>query len=146
MQILQRYWIHLGGRALKTFRPLLGNKTFQQILDENPGGCHTELTDTSHFHIDLFGNYVPGLCSGLAILRDDLAQPLSQEKYPILVNLYLYGIQGFFEFARKNYGFCPQSTNYINKCDLCTEIRTHLMKSGYDISNELSPAEFYIRS
>jgi hypothetical protein len=39
MQVLQRYWIHLGGRALETFRPLLGNKSWQQILAENSAGC-----------------------------------------------------------------------------------------------------------
>jgi hypothetical protein len=143
MQILQRYWIHLGGRALETFRPWLGKKTFQHILDENPGGCATELTDTSHFHIDLFGNYIPGLCAGLAIWKDDLGTPLSMEKYPILLNLYQNGIGGFFEFARQNYGFSPQKTNYINKCDLCTEIRTHLITKDYNESMELNPAEFY---
>ena len=146
MQILQRYWIHLGGRALETFRPLLGDKNCPQVLDENPGGCAAELTDTSHFHIDLFGNYIPGLCSGLAIWKDDLGTPLSMEKYPILVNLYLNGIGGLFEFARENYGFSPQKTNYINKCDLCTEIRTYLIKNDYDESNELSPVEFYGRN
>jgi hypothetical protein len=136
----------LGGRALETFRPWLGKKTFQQILDENPGGCAAELTDTSHFHIDLFGNYIPGLCSGLAIWKDDLGTPLSTERYPILVNLYLNGIGGLFVFARENYGFSPQKTNYINKCDLCTEIRTHLIKKDYDESKELNPAEFYTRN
>lgn len=145
-QILQRYWIHLGGRALETFRPLLGKKTFQQILAENPAGCAAELTDTSHFHIDLFGNYIPGLCSGLAIFRDDLGSPLSTEKYPILMGLFHNGIQGLFEFAKENFTFFPQRINYINKCDLCTEIRTHLVINGYNKSNELKPKEFYLRS
>ena len=108
MQILQRYWIHLGGRALETFRPLLGKKTLQHILAENPAGCAAELSDTNHFHIDLFGNYIPGLCSGLAIFRDDLGPPLSKEKYPILVELYNNGIQGLFEFAKENYAFSTQ--------------------------------------
>lgn len=146
MQILQRYWIHLGGRALETFRPLLGKKTLQHILAENPAGCAAELSDTSHFHIDLFGNYIPGLCSGLAIFRDDLGPPLSKEKYPILVELYNNGIQGLFEFAKGNYAFSPQRNDYINKCDLCTEIRTHLVKNDYNETNELKPKEFYLRS
>ena len=146
MQILQRYWIHLGGRALETFRPLLGNKTWQQILAENPAGCAVELADTSHFHIDLFGNYIPGLCSGLAVFRDDLGIPLSRQRYPILLNLFNNGIQGLFEFAADNFDFSPQRDNYINKCDLCTEIRTHLVINGYDKSNELKPREFYLRS
>ncbi|CAB1060493.1 Radical SAM domain protein [Olavius sp. associated proteobacterium Delta 1] len=144
MQILQRYWIHLGGRALETFRPLLGEKTSQQIIAENPAGCAAELTDTSHFHIDLFGNYIPGLCSGLAISKDALGTPLSTERYPILMDLYHNGIRGLFEFAEKNYAFSPQRIDYINKCDLCTEIRTHLVINDYNQSNELKPAEFYM--
>ena len=146
MQILQRYWIHFGGRALETFRPFMGKKTYQQIVDENPDDCRAELSDTSHFHIDLFGNYVPGLCSGLAICRDDLGAPLPQEKYPILVELYLNGIRGLVQMARENFEFSPQLTNYINKCDICMEVRSHLIKANYNDSNELSPAEFYTRS
>ncbi len=146
MQILRCYWIHLGGRALETFRPLLGNKTRQQILAENPAGCAVELADTSHFHIDLFGNYIPGLCSGLAIFRDDLGTPLSKGKYPILLDLFHNGIQGLFEFAADNFEFSPQRENYINKCDLCTEIRKHLVINDYNKSNELQPREFYLRS
>jgi hypothetical protein len=145
-QILQRYWIHLGGRALETFRPFLGGKSCQQILDENSGGCAVELSDTSHFHIDLFGNYIPGLCSGLAISDDDLGTPLSEERYPILVELYSNGIRGLVQTARDKFGFSPQRSDYINKCDLCTEIRKHLIKNDYDRSNELKPKEFYLRS
>ena len=146
MQIMQRYWIHLGGRALETFRPLLGKKSCQQILAENPAGCATELSDTSHFHIDLFGNYIPGLCSGLAISADDLGKPLSREKYPLLKELYQNGIRGLVETVREQYDFTPQRSNYINKCDLCTEVRSYMVKSVYDQSNELEPEEFYLRS
>jgi len=58
--VIGRCWIHMGGRALDTFRPVLRAKTLEHILRENPGGCARELTDTSHFHLDLFGNYIPG--------------------------------------------------------------------------------------
>jgi hypothetical protein len=145
MQILQRYWIHLGGRALETFRPLLGKKTLQQILDENPAGCAAELTDTSHFHIDLFGNYIPGLCSGLAVFRDDLGRPLTKETYPILTTLFHHGIRGLVQKAGDMAGYAPQKSHYINKCDLCTEVRTFLVLNDFNESNELNPVEFYIR-
>jgi hypothetical protein len=142
-QILQRYWIHLGGRALETYRPLLGQKTFQQILNENPGGCAAELTDTGHFHIDLFGNYIPGLCSGLSISIEDLGKPLSDETYPILTSLYRHGIRGLIRMTDDSGGFSPQKDLYVNKCDLCTEVRSFLVQNDYHGSEELNPAEFY---
>ncbi len=146
LEVLNRYWIHFGGRALDTFRPLLGKKKLKQILDENPGGCRAELKDTSHFHMDLFGNYIPGLCSGLAISSTDLGSRLSTEKYPILVTLYSEGIRGLVSMAAEKFDFTPQGNNYINKCDLCTEIRTFWTKMDYGESAELAPEEFYNRS
>ena len=144
-QIMQRYWIHLGGRALETYRQLLGHKTFDQIIRESTGNCSHELSDTSHFHIDLFGNYIPGLCSGLSIAIDDLGKPLANETYPILTSLYHNGIRGLIKFAEDTAGFHPQRNLYINKCDLCTEVRSFLIQNDYHDSNELGPVEFYTR-
>jgi len=136
---------YLGGRAIDTFRPLLRTKVLEHILRENTAGCGRELTDTSHFHLDLFGGYIPGLCSGLTIERDDLGNGLSPDKYPILSILGVKGIRGLFDFAVREYGFRPQQAGYINQCDLCTEIRFFLVKAGYDRSKELEPEEFYLR-
>jgi hypothetical protein len=144
--ILGRYWIHMGGRALETFRPVLRTKTLEHILRENPTGCSLELTDTSHFHLDLFDNYIPGLCSGLGIARDDLGKPLTDDKYPLLNILSAKGIRGLLDFAAREYGFKPRQIGYINKCDLCTEIRFFLVQIGYDSSEELCPGEFYSRA
>ena len=143
IQIMQRYWIHLGGRAIETYRPLLGQQTFQQLLNESTGNCSRELSDTSHFHIDLFGNYIPGLCSGLSISIEDLGVPLSAETYPILTALYHDGIRGLIRLAENIAGFSPQRELYINKCDLCTEIRSFLVQNDYHGSEELNPVEFY---
>jgi hypothetical protein len=141
--ILGRYWIHMGGRALETFRPLLSTKTLEHILRENMTGCGRELTDTSHFHLDLFGNYIPGLCSGLAIARDDVGRPLAEDKYPLLNILNAKGTRGLLDFAAQEYSYKPRQAGFINKCDLCTEIRFFLVSKGYDRSEELAPGEFY---
>jgi hypothetical protein len=98
---------------------------------------------TNYFHIDLFGNYIPGLCSGLSISMEDLGKPLSPETYPILTSLYHYGIRGLVKMAEDSVGFRPQKNLYINKCDLCTEARTFLVQNDYHGSKELNPAEFY---
>ena len=141
--ILGRYWVHLGGRALETFRPLLPTKTLEHILREAEADCAHELTDTSHFHLDLFGNFIPGLCAGLAIARDDLGKPLSAENYLILTVLNAKGIRGFLDFACREFGFQPIQPGYINKCDLCTDIRFFLVQKGYDLSQELASSGFY---
>jgi hypothetical protein len=141
--ILDRYWIHMGGRALETFRPRLRTKTLEHILRENTTGCGRELTDTSHFHLDLFGNYIPGLCSGLAIARDDLGQPLAEDKYLLLNLLNAKGVRGLLDFTAREYGFKPGQAGYINKCDLCTEIRFFLRRNTLGDFQELSPKEFY---
>lgn len=143
LHILERYWIHMGGRALETFRPLLGRMTFQQIMRESTGNCNGELSNTAHFHVDLFGNYIPGLCSGLSIAIEDLGKPLSAETYPILTRLYRNGIRELAAMAEESVGYKPQKNLYLNKCDLCTEIRSFLVQNDYHGTRELSPVEFY---
>jgi hypothetical protein len=143
--IPDRYWIHLGGRALETFRPLLRTRTLEHILRENAPGCGRQITDTSHFHLDLFGNYIPGLCSGLAISRDDVGKALAEDKYPLLNILDEKGVRGLLDFAARAYGFEALQAGYLNACDLCTEIRSFLVVKGYDRSQELGPRGFYPR-
>jgi hypothetical protein len=144
LRVLERYWIHMGGRAIKTYGPLMGDKSYQQILDESTANCYGELSSTSHFHIDLFGNYIPGLCSGLAIAIEDLGQPLSDETYPLLTTLCRHGIRGLVKMAKESLGYIPQKDLYINKCDLCTEIRTYMVQNDYRGSKELKPKGFYL--
>ncbi len=141
--ILERYWIHMGGRALELFRPVLPKKPLEQIIVENSENCAPELSDTNHYHIDLFENYIPGLCSGLAIATQDLGRPLTKEHYPLLTTLFNTGIKGLLKDAQKFYGFTPVQNGYINKCDLCTEIRAFLVQQNFNQFLELNPKEFY---
>jgi hypothetical protein len=113
LQVLRRYWIHLGGRALNTFRSVLPEKSLAQVMDEGGSGCAAELSDTRHFHLDLFGNYIPGLCAGLSISREDLGRPLRENAYPLLGRLYTQGIRGFYQWARDRYGFRPARWNFM---------------------------------
>lgn len=139
-----RYWIHPGGRAggfLGTIRPRL---TAGEVLAREPGTCATELSDTRHFHLDLNGQYVPGLCAGLAIRGDDLGAPLDPEVYPILTTLGEQGVAGLYEYATALEGFVPRTSGYVGKCDLCDDIRGHLVRNGWFASAELEPMEFYL--
>ena len=144
--LLQRYWIHMGGRALETYRPYLAEKSAREICDENRGGCAAELLNTRHFHLDLFGNYIPGLCSGLSIKREDLGKTLPEEGYPVLNTLFQEGIRGLFRMAKEKFNYAPAQNRYISKCDLCTEIRTLFVHDNSGGPFELNPKEFYEQS
>ncbi len=143
LQVLRRYWIHMGGRAPDTFRPHVPVRPPAEILKGKPATCARGLSDTSHFHIDLHGNYIPGLCAGLAVDAEDLGKPLDPRKYPLITMLYGSGIKGLHGFAEGEFGFKPEKPAYINACDLCIEIRGYLVEEGYDGSEELRPLGFY---
>lgn len=140
--ILNRYWIHPGGRAIDFLAEIVPKKTLNEILKSPP--CNTHLENTSHFHIDLYGNYIPGLCSGLAIRIEDILTKIKEEKYPLLTILHKNGIKGLYEFAKTHYNYSPKKGLYINKCHLCLEIRDFLKKEKQAEFLELNPLEFYI--
>lgn len=139
--IPSRYWISMKGRALSTYAPYMENKKTDEVLAENSGPC-SELRNTSHFHMDLFENYVPGLCPGLAMGVEDVTAPLSAEEYPFLSLLAGEGIQGLYQAARVNYGFEAEET-YVSKCQLCSHIRCFLVLEKGVESRDLSPQEHY---
>lgn len=141
--IPQRYWIHFGGRAAETYRRIYGVKPADQIIDENPGGCAGMLSDTSHFHIDLYGNYTPGLCSGVSIDYRDLGDPLDREKYPVLHILFESGVKGLARYVHGKGVVFPENRGYLNKCDLCAQLRGRLVHQHICGRNELHPRLFY---
>jgi hypothetical protein len=136
-----RYWISPGGRALELFRPTAQRIDIQTLID-TAQKCD-ELGNTSHFHLDLFGNYIPGLCAGLSICRDDLGTPLSAGDYPIICRLYSGGIGSLFRYAREHERFQPGQTDYWSKCELCYEIRHFLVADRGFRTKELQPAGHY---
>jgi hypothetical protein len=90
----------------------------------------------------LFGNYIPGLCTGLSLDYNDLGENISENKYPIISILHNNGINALYKFAVNEYNYSPKDY-YISKCDLCYDIRRKLVvKMGY-YSNDLNPIEFY---
>lgn len=140
--IRDRYWIHIGGRALDTFRPVSPGKPLEAILEQNPASCRAQLLDTSHFHVDLYKKYIPGLCSGLAMDLEDIGRPLSAEQYPLIRLLLERGVSGLFDLAQ-GLGFTPDRKEYLSPCDLCTDIRWFL-SSNHQFEEELQPREFYM--
>lgn len=140
-----RYWVSMKGRALFTFAPYMPETETEEILAAHPGPCG-ELKDTSHFHMDLFGSYVPGLCPGLALGVEDvtsfIAAPRSSSEYPFLSILGIEGINGLLEAVLGEYGFEPKET-YVSKCAICFDIRRFLVVEKRVESRDLSPADHY---
>ena len=141
IKLLSRYWIHPGGRALKTYSRISRLTPYEEILLSNQGGCR-ELMDVSHFHFDLFGSYVPGLCSGLALHYTDLGSVVTPEKYPFFHILFQGGVAHLLKFVSDEYGFTP-AKGYISKCHLCFEIRRYLVMEKSVEAQEFQPRGFY---
>lgn len=135
-----RYWVNWGGRALDTYRPLSRLVPLAEVL-AGADPCRS-LLDTTHFHMDLYGNYIPGMCAGLAIGCDDLPGPLDAAAYPLLNTLVDTGVAGLVELA-ETHGVTPSRPEYMNKCDLCDDMRAGLVRAGWNESEELAPAGFY---
>lgn len=141
--LLRRARIHPGGRAFDLVAMARGRRPAPDILAGASENCLGELADTGHFHMDLYGDYVPGLCTGLAFRVSDLGAPLDPERYPILTTLAEGGIRSLYEYAAGLEGYGTRPEGYVNKCELCQDIRRHLSERGWFESTELSPPEFY---
>jgi organic radical activating enzyme len=138
-----RYWISPGGRALETFGRFAAGKSVDRLAAEGSRGCD-ELAEVSHFHLDLYGNYVPGLCAGFSIRREDLGSPLDSEEYPMISRLYAKGIGELVAYATERYGFALSKPTYGSKCELCYEVRRFLVIDREVDSKELQPRGHYL--
>jgi hypothetical protein len=138
--VLSKYWVHPGGRALNSFSSQYGKRRVEDLLVDTTG-C-LELADTSHFHFDLYEHYIPGLCSGIRIHLADMGSPLSKEKYPFLHLLYNRGIAGFYRMATEEFDFKSRA-QYSSKCHLCLDIRSFLVQETDEQCNEFGPEDFY---
>ncbi|WP_051261303.1 radical SAM protein [Desulfovibrio inopinatus] len=117
---LSRYWIHFGGRALNTFRSYLPAKSFVEILTQS-GPC-SELEQTSHFHFDPWGDYIPGLCSHLRIPRPDSDRAIDARHAEWIDTLYSVGVVGLVQQLPDDVRDSLQQRTYLSKCDLCEAI------------------------
>ncbi len=137
----RNYWITMRGRALETYSRFMEPKPLSRLLAENSGGCY-ELFETSHFHIDLYGNYIPGLCTGLSVEHTDLGSPIDSDKYPFLFLLMKKGTDGLLSHVQEKYGFTPEDS-YVSKCQLCYSIRRYLVVEKNIHSADLQPEQYY---
>ncbi len=135
-----RYRLTRKGRALKTFAHLMPQTPVESIL-ERSAPCR-ELDETWHFHVDVHGNYIPGLCTGLSIAVEDLGKELPDSAYPYLNALHGKGVAALVE-AAKELGYAPAKKAYASKCELCIETRAYLANVANVKSADLNPRQFY---
>lgn len=140
-QLIQRYQLNLRGRALQSFKEYLKTYYTEEIL-HNSGPCR-ELSGVYHFHIDLYGNFVPQSCAGLSMHYQDVLTGARPEKYPLLHALYSIGIKGLYDLAVKKYGF-KEKESYKGKCDLCYDIRRYLVMDLKLDLPDLQPSRHYV--
>lgn len=141
-QAADMYYLIPGGRC-GYLQPAVAMK--RPARDFFMTSCGRELISTAHFHIDAYGNYMPGgLCGGIAMCDYKRAgDEINLNDRPLLKILYNEGIKGLYEIALKA-GYSELSDGYCGKCHLCVDIRNYLFNNaGENEFIELAPAEFY---
>jgi hypothetical protein len=131
--------------------------TFSAFLDRYPPetyirkNCLAELSSPVHAHIDMYGNYLTGFCSGLRVgqgtafeLERLYSEAIAIEEHPIL-EMLVHGTLGDLLSHAHSIGFRPDPKGYISPCHLCGHIRTWLFHHIPPASRpqELAPSFFY---
>ena len=140
MSLPERYGLNLKGRAFKTYNPVMKMQPLERILEESQP-CRL-LSGIYHFHVDLYGNFIPQPCPGFSIPLRELAAGADPDRYRIFSIMHSVGIEGFTELAGKEYGYIPKA-EYSGKCHLCYDIRNYLvLELGLDLP-DLKPDGHY---
>lgn len=139
-QIAPRFgMLRMAGRALITQREYMPTVPLSRVPHMHRS-C-AELIDRTHFHVDLYGRYIPPGCVGLSLPVEALGEELDAERFPLTAMLQ-QGPRVLLDHCRK-LGFQP-AQNYNNRCHLCFEMRYFLWKNFPGEYEELTPDEFYL--
>jgi hypothetical protein len=108
--------------------------------------CMPPLLRSWHNHFDNYGNFMPGYCGGISMgcwydLDALLEEGIDLDERPVLRFLVAGDTQGLFCYAT-DLGYQESGEGYISKCDLCLDLRKHLV-SKRDYA-ELQPRDFYL--
>lgn len=137
-ELPSRFGLSMTGRALITHKDTLPTVPIGRI-NHMQRSC-AELTNRSHFHVDMHGRYIPPGCVGISIPLDALGQELDPEEFPIFTRLCL-SPKHLLDYC-KALGYCAEG-NYYNRCHLCQCLRAFLFERFPGKYKELQPDEFY---
>jgi hypothetical protein len=139
----QGFGIVSGGRSGYALGHLADKHPAETFAGE---ACAGKLLYAGHSHFDLYGNFIPGFCGGLAVgdwreleqVLDDFQADRLPSLIEVLVNRGPYGLM---KLAQEKHGYVPLPEGYAGKCHLCVDVRRHLAKAGE--FEELRPRRFY---
>lgn len=122
------YGVRYGGRAVNIEEEYGQKKQIEKLLDSRP--CQS-LLSTDHFHIDLYGRFIPPSCTGIVLPLEEVVEGIPDGKYPALEALLNGGIASLLELAA-GLGFQPAPDGYTSRCACCFHIRHWLSRqSGF---------------
>ena len=109
--------------------------------------CSQELLFAQHSHMDLYGNFIPAFCGGIALGQwYDLAALVKHHREadfsPMIELLIEGGPYSLYQYAHETYDYRDLEGGYAGKCHLCVDVRRHLIGAGVFVEN-LHPAGFY---
>jgi len=133
----REYGMGFNGRALNLLRKYGKKKPAATLLGPCP-----ELRNTSHFHVDYLGRYIPPGCTGMGILIEDVGRELDPLNYPVMSRLVDGGAGALLEYAR-GLGYALDPDGYFSKCELCFSVRKYLIGRDRQAHPDLTPAGFY---
>jgi len=132
------YGIGYGGRAVNIEREFGSLCPAESFAPEKPAAgksaadksaCHN-LLSTGHFHVDMYGYFIPPRCTGIRIPLSEAVEGIPAGKYPAFEALYSGGVSALLSLARQN-GFTPAGEGYPSACNLCFHIRHFLSEKGF---------------
>ena len=142
--LTQRVEFFLMGRAVLKLRDLYASHPAHAFFG---APCRPSFLRNWHNHFDNYGNFMPGFCGGISLghwrdLEQLTTEGIDLETHPILDLLIAEDIEELFHVAQDlGYGELPEG--YVSKCDLCLDIRRHLVSLEDLDFEELGPREFY---
>jgi len=124
LETARSYGLSMGGRAVNIEKEYTAPKAVHDLLDTKACRC---LTSTDHFHVDLYGRFIPPGCTGIAIPLDEAVSSMPDGKYPVFEALRSGGVAKLFDFAKVQ-GFEPKE-GYTSSCALCFYTRQWLSEN-----------------
>ncbi|MBT3381422.1 MAG: radical SAM protein [Lentisphaerae bacterium] len=138
----QRYSPSMSGRAITTYAPFMPAKPLREVLEQGRTMGQGLLTQTGHFHVDLYGSYLPPGFPGFSLAIEDLGDDLDMSRYPAFAALHDGGLPGFYDLARTRHGFEAGET-YHHPRELLDIIARHLVTCAPEAFPDLRPLEYY---